>query len=119
CGPERRSHANRRRRVLRIWRLDEGFATYNCARCGESGHTRNRNAPAPDPARLARARAEAAEREQIATRERHRQALWIWRQRRAISGTVGERYLREARAYRGPLPSTLGFLPAHGEHPPA
>jgi hypothetical protein len=35
CGPERRSAMNRARKVLRIWRLTPGFATYHCARCGD------------------------------------------------------------------------------------
>jgi hypothetical protein len=39
--------------------------------------------------------------------------------RQPLRGAIGETYLREARAYRGPLPPTLGFLPARGEYPPA
>jgi hypothetical protein len=48
-----------------------------------------------------------------------KRALWLWRRRLAIEGTLAERYLREARCYFGPLPNTLGFLPASGEHPPS
>jgi hypothetical protein len=40
CGPDRRDPANRRRRVLRIWREADDFARYHCARCGASGHAR-------------------------------------------------------------------------------
>jgi hypothetical protein len=36
-----------------------------------------------------------------------------WRQREPLVGSTGERYLREARAYKGPLPATLGFLRAN------
>jgi hypothetical protein len=36
-----------------------------------------------------------------------------------LQGSIAERYLREARAYRGPLPPTLGFLPARADYPPA
>src|ERR1700722_12763324 len=36
-----------------------------------------------------------------------------------MQGTLAERYLREARGYSGFLPSTFGFLPATGEHPPS
>jgi hypothetical protein len=46
-------------------------------------------------------------------------AAWLWSQRKPIAGTIAERYLREARRYSGSLPSTLGFLPARGEYPPA
>ena len=38
CGPGRRSPANRKRKVLRIWRTEHGFASYCCARCGASGY---------------------------------------------------------------------------------
>lgn len=40
CGLLRRSAHNRTRKVLRVWRLDDGFATYHCARCDLAGHTR-------------------------------------------------------------------------------
>lgn len=52
-------------------------------------------------------------------RRQHEKAAWIWQQRRPLAGTIGERYLREARGYGGPLPPTLGFLPARGEYLPA
>jgi hypothetical protein len=38
-------------------------------------------------------------------------ARWMWKQRRLITGTIAEKYLREARCYAGPLPPTLAFLP--------
>jgi hypothetical protein len=44
-------------------------------------------------------------------------ALWLWRKRRPIEDVV-KRYLL-ARAYRGPIPATLGFLPASCDHPPS
>jgi Toprim domain len=43
----------------------------------------------------------------------------LWRQRVPIAGTIAETYLRSARAYRGPLQPTLGFLPATQKHPAA
>ena len=46
-------------------------------------------------------------------------ALSLWRQRQPIVGSVAERYLRRARGYSGPIPPTLGFLPARGDHPPS
>jgi hypothetical protein len=42
CGPQCKSPINRKRKVLRIWRHDPGFASYNCARCGEAGYTAER-----------------------------------------------------------------------------
>jgi ATP-dependent DNA ligase len=35
----------------------------------------------------------------------------MWSLRQPIAGTIGERYLREARKYSSTLPPTLGFLP--------
>src|SRR5262249_21238504 len=63
CGPQRRAVRNQRRKVLRIWRLEEGFATYHCVRCGEHGHARDRTAR---PAGFAREG--AARRRQPSTR---------------------------------------------------
>jgi len=52
--------------------------------------------------------------------ERHQRekARWLWSQRRPITGTIAETYLREARGYSGPLPPTLAFLPARNGKPP-
>ena len=53
-------------------------------------------------------------------RAQHRKAAWMWSQRRSIIGSPVERYLREARGYRGPTPVTLAFLPpSKPEHHPA
>jgi len=46
-------------------------------------------------------------------------ALWLWRLRQPVAGSIAETYLRKVRAYGGPLPATIGFLPARGEHKPA
>jgi hypothetical protein len=116
CGPYRRAFANQRRPVLRIWYIEPTFATFHCARCGEKGHARDHSAPSPDPAMLERARLEAAERERLASGDQLRKARWLWSYRRPIEGSLAERYLRGARGYAGPLPSTLGFLPARGKH---
>jgi len=118
CGPYK-SRQGQRRQVLRIWRLEPGFAGYHCARCGESGYVRDRDAPAPDPVKLAAARAEAAMRERAHEADRLAKARWLWSRRKPIAGMIAERYLRETRGIHCPLPATLGFLPAHGEYPPA
>jgi DNA primase len=51
--------------------------------------------------------------------KQHHKAAWLWSQRRPITGSLAERYLRETRGYLGPMPSTLGFLPPSkpGRHP--
>jgi Toprim domain len=118
CGPYHSMHGQRRK-VLRVWRVEPGFATFCCARCGETGYGHDRYAPAPDPAKLARLRAEAAEHDRIHKIERLNKAYWLWRQRKPIAGSIAERYLREKRKIMCPLPATLGFLPARGNYAPA
>lgn len=119
CGPERRSPANQRRRVMRVWRYDPGFASFHCARCGENGYARDGSGRQIDCAVVERARTEAAEREREATVERLAKARWLWSQSKPIVSSVAERYLRDARGCAGPLPATLRFLPARGAHGPA
>lgn len=119
CGPRRRSKANQRKPVLRIWRIEPSFASFHCVRCGERGYVRNGRSARLDPLALERARAEVAQRERAAAGERLSKARWLWSQRRPLNGSIAETYLREARGYSGPLPATLGFLPARGEHGPA
>jgi hypothetical protein len=119
CGPDRHAPANRIRRVLRIWLIDDQFATYSCARCGAKGeaHSTGGCSLSPDMVRQARAASQAYDRATAAARLKT--ARFLWRQRRPLAGTVAEHYLRVARAYHGALPATLGFLPPRGEHPPA
>ncbi len=117
CGPYHSMHGQRRK-VLRVWRVEPGFATFCCARCGGAGSARDQYAPPPDPAKLVKAKAEAAEHDRIHKAERLSKARWLWSQRRPIIGSIAERYLRE-RKIGCPLPATLGFLPARGEYAPA
>jgi Toprim domain len=52
-------------------------------------------------------------------RRQHDKAAWLWAQRKPIVGSIAETYLRKARGYTGPLPATLGLLPAlKPEHHP-
>jgi hypothetical protein len=52
-------------------------------------------------------------------RRQHDKARWLWSQRQPITGSMAEKYLREARQIACPLPPTLGFLPPlkNGHHP--
>src|SRR5260370_2928591 len=118
CAPYH-STQGQRRRVLRIWRVEPGFATFCCARCGETGYVHDRDAAAPGPAKLTRLRAEAAEHDRVHKIERLSTAGWLWAQRRPIECPIAERYLRERRKITCPLPSTLGFLPARDGYAPA
>jgi hypothetical protein len=119
CGPDRRSPANRVRKVLRIWHVSSNFVSYACARCGETGFARERGSSGLDASTYARVRAELEEHRRAAAAVRLSKAIALWRSRRSVRGSIGETYLREARGYSGPLPPTLGFLPARNEYPPA
>jgi Toprim domain len=47
-------------------------------------------------------------------------ARWLWGQRQPITeDTPPWPYLRRTRAYDGPIPATLGYLPPRNGHPPA
>ncbi len=118
CGPVRSTAVKQRRKVLRLWGAP-GFISFHCARCGESGYVRENERRPVDRETLQRARATIVERERIDVERKRRKALALWRKRRPIIGALAETYLREARGITCALPATLGFLPAHGEHPPA
>lgn len=111
CGPERRTKANQRRTVLRVW-LKDDFATFACARCGLRGHTRDANAGRPDPAFTARARAEAERRDAADAAERHRIAIGLWGRSLPADGTPVPTYLLARGIEVDPVPATLRFLPA-------
>lgn len=119
CGPERLAPANRIRRVLRVWIVDQSFATFFCARCQIRGEAHDREQDAPLDRALQRARAVRERHAQVTAAERLQLAIHLWRMRRPLAGSIAERYLREARGYGGPLPGTLAFLPARGDHLPA
>ena len=94
CGRERRSAANQRRRVLRIWRGADDFVTWCCARCGTTGHSfgerkrpRDRIAFEAAQREMARRQAESGEADRIAyVRKR-------WREAVDPRGTLAEVYL--------------------------
>jgi hypothetical protein len=119
CGPSRRLQVNRRRKTLRIFRREPGFAGFFCVRCGEKGACRDHAALPPDPKKLELAKAKAAEGEHNAAQEQLRTARWLWSISVPIIDTVAATYLRTCRGYGGPLPTTLRFLPARGAHGPA
>lgn len=121
CGPKCRSSKNQVRAVLRIWLIDDRFATYCCARCGLKGeaYAERDAARHVDRAAFQRARTEAAARDRETAAIQLGKARWIWRQRLAIPGTIVEKYLREIRGYGGAFPATLGYLPPRGLHGPA
>jgi hypothetical protein len=109
--------------VLRVWRNEKGFAGFYCARCEASGYAWDGKAISPrgeiasehdHHAPLHVRKPELVERERAYKLDNARN---YWRRRQPIEGTPAERYLRERRGYTGPLPGTLGFLPARSGFP--
>jgi hypothetical protein len=118
CGPERRHAINRRRKVLRIWRLDPSFGTYHCARCGGRGWERDGSAHV-DPVKLAKVKVEAAERTARYEQQQRDKARALWRRSVPATGSIVEKYLR-SRGITVPIPATIRFLPpSKPEHHPA
>ncbi len=118
-GP-RHSRADR---SMVVWPSPDGFTVHSFA--GDDwrdcrGYVREQQCLPPEtgPHRLTEAhrRARAPRPEDDGDRNR---ALALWRRRKPAVGSLAERYLRQARGYQGPIPATLGFLPARGEYAPA
>jgi hypothetical protein len=108
CGPTRRAALNRKRRVMRIWRLDPGFASYFCARCGLHGYAHD-DQSVVDRATFERLKIENAERDKHHFQRQLNKARWLWCKARPASGTCAETYLR-SRRIDTPLPATIRFL---------
>jgi putative DNA primase/helicase len=90
CGPEK-SAAGRAKRVLRVWRIDDHFATYHCARCGAAGYASDGTRGNSETRRRA---VEANDRRQRANAQRKQaMALTIWREARHPLGTPVATYL--------------------------
>jgi hypothetical protein len=118
CGPSKRSPANQRRRVLRIWHVEPNFATFSCARCEVYGYAHDRSDRRIDPAVIKAARDRAEKQRQLDIADGLKKSLWLWRQRKIPQETIVEKYLRDARGYTGQIPATIGFLPARDGHHP-
>lgn len=94
CGPGRRSPANRKRPVLRIWRHEPGFATYHCERCQISGYARDVSASDMGREFWAKARAEIETRNREAKARRSASAVSIFNEANALlPDTPGARFL--------------------------
>jgi hypothetical protein len=111
---------NPRRKVFRVWRDEESFARYHCARCGAKGSVRRSARSCVPPEAILQLKQEAQAREVAEAIRQLAKARWLWNSSLPSQGSIAERYLRDKRAYLGPLPCTLRFLPARKpEHHPA
>jgi hypothetical protein len=52
CGPAKSKRSSQGKPVLRIWRVDQNFATFNCARCETQGYARDNSANRHMPPQL-------------------------------------------------------------------
>jgi Toprim domain len=102
--------------------IDEQGVKFGCNHCAWTDGAFYRTA-----AGTARAVAVISARDQTIAEERRRRELaasrsksqWLWASRKPLKDSIAEIYLRQCRGYRGPLPPTLGFLPARDDYPPA
>lgn len=120
CSP-RRKPANRRKPVLRVWRNERpDFATFCCQHCGSGGyaHDGSPSAQRVDRQQIGRLMRAADKVHIDHINDRRRTARFLWDSSLPIAGTLAESYLR-GRGITCPLPATLRFLPARGEHAPA
>jgi hypothetical protein len=119
----KRKKSNQKMKCLGIT-VDEKGCKLGCNHCGWTDgafyRAAERSAPAAaiDLAALERAKVKAAERQRIAIGDSQTKVKWLWAQRQPIEATV-RTYLQDVRRYTGPLPATLGFLPATDIYPPA
>jgi putative DNA primase/helicase len=93
CGPSRRTQSNQRRKVMRVWWPEAGFATYNCARCGEKGHVSDRDPAGPTRPTHFEIRAEIARKKSDEVKVRQARALAIWGAAGDLAGTLALSYL--------------------------
>jgi hypothetical protein len=128
CGPDCKTPSNRTRKVLRIYNKGDGFATFKCQRCGESGYAQEhrRSGSKLDPIEeiigILNPTVVVPEKRPDHDAEKEAKsalARRLWRRRLPIRGTIAEAYLRDVRGYRGPLPDTLGFSPGNGKYKPS
>lgn len=109
CSHLRKPH-NRNKRTFRVWRLEPAFATFNCVRCGCRGSARLQQG-GPKQRSPALTRRKMALQEDADAAARIEKARTFWKITQGIEGTIGERYVREVRAYTGEIPRTIRFLP--------
>jgi Toprim domain len=120
----KRKKANQKLKCLGVT-IDEKGCKLGCNHCGwtdgafyQTAERTSRAAPVMSEREKAdKGKAEEQRRRDLAASRSKSQ--WLWASRKPLKGSIAEIYLRECRGYRGPLPPTLGFLPARDNHPPA
>jgi hypothetical protein len=106
CGPTRRSPSNRNRKVLKTWRTEPGFASYNCARCGISGYLLDKTERTTKSAQLTRPKELEPNKSETARR--------LWAQAEPARGTPAQRYLESRCCWVDA--GTIKYLPGRGPY---
>jgi hypothetical protein len=120
----KRKKANQKLRCLGVT-VDEKGVKLGCNHCSWTDGAFYQTAERTSRAVPLMSEREKAEKEKAEEQRRRDLAAsrsksqWLWASRKPLKGSIAEIYLRECRSYRGPLPPTLGFLPARDEYPPA
>jgi DNA primase len=124
CSAGCKTASNRVRKVLRIYNKDDGFATYKCQRCGESGYAHADRRPGSrsstyDEAAdvIAAFKTPTAPVKQQPDPDKLRRARRLWRQSVPARGTIAETYLRTRHCWVDS--ETVRFLPARDGYEPA
>jgi Toprim domain len=120
-----KSASGAKRKVLRIWNHDDGFATFKCQRCGESGYAHRSANKTPRGNAYDEALKMISEAKVPVVPFKRPEpdagkteiARSLWRRSLQARGTVVEAYLRRRCCWVDT--ETIQFLPARGEHPPA
>jgi Toprim domain-containing protein len=120
----KRKKANQKLKCLGVT-IDEKGVKLGCNHCAwtdgafyQTAESTSRAAPVMSEREKAdKEKAEEQRRRDLAASRSKSQ--WLWASRKPLKGSIAEIYLRDCRGYRGPLPATLGFLPARDHHPPA
>jgi hypothetical protein len=124
CAGGKSAHGARRK-VLRVYIKDEGFATYCCARCGAKGfaHANRRDGgsrgvyeQALDVVKAFQKKPRIVAPDKSENNNKTDLARSLWRRSRPATGTIVETYLRKRQCWVAT--DTVHFLPASGEHAP-
>ena len=110
-----RKRVNQKLRCLGVT-IDHRGVKFGCNHCDWTGGEFYQGG---DPALILKARTRADEQRHIDEFDSRDRARRLWAKRQPIQGSIAETYLRKRRGYDGPIPATLGFLPALGEFAPA
>ena len=115
----KRKNANQKLKCLGVT-VDEQGVKLGCNHCGWKNGAFYRAVEGTALAAISeRDRVIAEKRRRIERDKSRNKSQWLWQNRKPLTGSIAETYLRECRGYRGPLPPTLGFLPARDDYPPA